>query len=68
MSITLESIVPVQADRDELLQLLNLLNTHWHQNEEAFPIVRWPNGRSGAQTRAFALHCSKTLRGTWDRR
>ena len=45
MSITLESIVPVQADRDELLQLLNLLNTHWHQNEEAFTnrsLAAWP--------------------------
>jgi hypothetical protein len=45
MSITLESIVPVQADRDELLQLLNLLNTHWHQNEEAFAnrsLAAWP--------------------------
>ena len=45
MSITLESIVPVQADRDELQQLLNLLNTHWHQNEEAFAsrsLAEWP--------------------------
>ena len=45
MSITLESIVPVQADRDELVQLLNLLNTHWHQNEEAFSnrsLAEWP--------------------------
>ena len=45
MSITLESIVPVQVDRDELVQLLNLLNTHWHQNEEAFSnrsLAEWP--------------------------
>ena len=45
MSITLGSIVPVQADRDELQQLLNLLNTHWHQNEEAFTnrsLAAWP--------------------------
>ena len=45
MSITLESLVHLQADRDELLQLLSLLNTHWHQNEEAFcnrSLAEWP--------------------------
>ena len=45
MTVTLESLVPLQADRDELLQLLNLLDTHWHQNEEVFSnrsLATWP--------------------------
>lgn len=45
MMVTLESLVPLQADRDELLQLLTLLDTHWHQNEEAFAsrsLAEWP--------------------------
>ncbi len=45
MTATLESLVHLQADRDELLQLLSLLNTHWHQNEEAFCnrlLAEWP--------------------------
>jgi len=45
MSIALESLVPVQADRDELIQLLTLIATQWHQHDASVanrPLADWP--------------------------
>lgn len=69
MSMNLDSLVPEQGDRDELIQLLNLIAIQWHQNEEAFEhrhFADWPQwcedqGFRFDVLQAFALKLEATL-------
>ena len=69
MSMNLDSLVPEQGDRDELIQLLNLIAIQWHQNAEAFEqrrLADWPQwcedqGLRVEVLQAFALKLEATL-------
>jgi hypothetical protein len=69
MSMNLDSLLPEQGDRDELIQLLDLIAVQWHQNEASFehrPLAVWPQwfedqGYRFEVLQAFALKLEATL-------